>query len=254
MKTDGRLVIRKIASAPPFLRIMGLNVARGGRKILAAVNATAESGEIITITGANGAGKTTLLLALAGGIPAESGELECGEHGLTLVPDHGGVIPLLTVREQLVLASILAGESDGTAAERAEIIIDLIGMRGKESIKAGELSSGQKKRLGIGICLTRNADIYLFDEPGNGLDIQAGELLSAVLGTLRSRGKILLVATHPLLLIERIADRQWNIESGNLAELAAEAPARHSAGAPAAVAAVSAGRAAAAGEFLPWIR
>jgi ABC-type multidrug transport system ATPase subunit len=154
---------------------------------------------------------------------------------------------LLTVLEQLTLASILTGQTRASAAAKAEAITSLVGLEGCADAKAADLSSGQRKRLGIGIGLSRNADIYLFDEPGNGLDIQGAELLTTLLGTLRARGKIVLVATHPLPLVEEMSDLRWTIREGTATETAG--PARTNQATEAASKEGSEG-----GGFLPWIR
>ena len=201
-----------------MLKIENACFNRGAREIFKDVSAYAKHGEIILLTGENGSGKTTLLNCICGQLEIHSGSIEFKDE-LSYVPDDGGTIPLLTVDEQLHLHCQINSVPVKEINQRTEQVIDMLNLSGHKDFRASELSSGLRKKLGIGLCINKNAGLYLFDEPFNSLDTQSAALLARLIRLLKQNNKTLIIATHDPALIESDCDRIWDINNGSLMEI-----------------------------------
>ena len=208
-----------------MLSLRDVVLSRGGRTVIKNLCASADRGDVVALRGPNGAGKTTLLHFIAGVLKSDSGELyflgsriDCRaldwRRRLAYVLEDGGTIPLLTVEEQLYLQSALAGVGHTESLERARLLIDLLELDRYRDYRADELSSGVRKRLGIGLGVVRDADVFLFDEPYSALDIQATMIFGRILMTLRNRGRIVVVASHSFPFSGNLYNHVWTLSAG----------------------------------------
>ncbi len=209
------------------LSLENLVLSRGGRTIINGFTASAVSGDVVALLGPNGVGKTTMLHAIAGILNIDAGDINCNglrsdkdslewRRRLNYVLDDRGVIPLLTVEEQIFLQCLLVGVSHSESIERTRLVIELLELNKVRKYRADELSSGLCKRLGIGLGIVRDADIFLFDEPFNSLDIQAIEIFSQIIMTLKNRGRIILVASHSFPHLSSLCTQIWDLSSGSI--------------------------------------
>ena len=193
-----------------MLELKNIVLSRGKHKVLDGVNAEASAGRVIALLGENGTGKTTLLNCICGMLKCDSGEIFSGNKAvdpesdewkekISYVLDEGSAIPLLTVDEQLRLQCLLSGIGKSEASKRADHIISLLNLEKHRDYRAEELSAGLRKKLGIGLGLIRNAEIYLFDEPFSSLDVYSASDLSRLLGILKRRGRTVILSTHSRL-------------------------------------------------------
>jgi putative ABC transport system ATP-binding protein len=212
-----------------MLSLRNIVVSRGGRTIINGVSASADKGDIVALLGPNGAGKTTLLHFIAGVLRSVSGDIHYKgrkidttspdwRRSLTYVLDDGGVIPLLTVEEQIYLQSVLAGAGHRESIERARFVIDLLELSKYRDYRGDELSSGVRKRLGIATGIVRDADVLLFDEPYGSLDVQAAAIFGRILKTLKNRGRIVLVASHSFPFLDSLYNHLWSLSAGVLVD------------------------------------
>jgi branched-chain amino acid transport system ATP-binding protein len=181
------------------LEIEGLNAHYGPVRALSDVTLKVEEGSITAILGANGAGKTTLLRVISGLVRASSGRITAfGEDvtalptdriarlGIAHVPEGGGVIPELTVEENLRLGALWRGDKADRGAALAEVLElfpPLVPRRGKA---AGTLSGGERQMLAIGRGLMGRPRLLLLDEPSLGLAPLVAAKIMAVLRDLRA--------------------------------------------------------------------
>lgn len=216
-----------------MLSLEKITLSRGGRTILKEVSLTVEWGNLVALLGPNGSGKTTLLHYIAGLLKADAGAVSFKgnlvdltsydwRRRLSYVLDDGGTIPLLTAEEQLSLQCLLTGTGRSETAERARHIIDLLGLQKHRNFRADELSAGLRKRLGLGLGVVRDADIFLFDEPFNGLDIEGTIVLGRIFGMLKSRGRIVLVASHAFPFQNELYTDVWSFSNGSAAAVTDE--------------------------------
>ena len=187
-------------------------VLRYGRQtVLNRVNLTLNSGSITALIGPNGAGKSSAFRILAGlvkpnegvvrldGVPRKSfGDLRRNCGYLLETPDF---YPYLSGMKNLELLIQLSG-SNANALE----LLKLVGLSNEANKKVQFYSKGMKQRLGLAQAVIDDPEFLILDEPFNGLDPEVREQMLVFLTTLKNRGKGILVSTHQLEDIERIAD------------------------------------------------
>ncbi len=216
-----------------MLNLQDIVVSRGRRPVINALSASVDRGDVVALLGPNGAGKTTLLHFIAGVLKSDSGDIFYAGRKidttstdwrriLTYVLDDGGIIPLLTVEEQITLQSVLTGVDHTESIERARLVIDLLALGKYRDYRGEELSSGVRKRLGIGLGIVRDAEVFLFDEPYSSLDLQATAVFGGILRTLKNRGRIVLVASHSFPFPDHLYSRVWSFSAGAVTDCSNE--------------------------------
>ena len=170
------------------LIVTDLAVARGGVAVLEGLSFRLGPGEVLVLRGANGIGKTTLLRTLAGLQPAHSGHVRAGD--LAYASHADGLKASLSVSENLTFWARIHG-TDRVGAALLAMNLDSLKDR-----RAGDLSAGQKRRLGLARLLVCAAEVWLLDEPTVSLDAASVALFAAVLRTHLAAGGSALIATH----------------------------------------------------------
>ena len=168
--------------------VRDLSVARGGVTVLEGVSFALEPGQVLVLRGANGIGKTTLLRTLAGLQPPVAGEVTGDE--IAYAGHADGLKAGLTVTENLTFWAEINGMAGIDVALEAMNLTDL-GRR-----RAGDLSAGQKRRLGLARLLVTGRAVWLLDEPTVSLDAASVALFVAVLRAHLAQGGSALIATH----------------------------------------------------------
>jgi ABC-2 type transport system ATP-binding protein len=161
-------------------------------------------GEIFALLGPNGAGKTTTLRMLAGLIRPSSGSVHVdGRIGfLTEAP---GLWDRLTVeRNLMVYARLHSLDNPARAVDEA---LDLFDIGARKGDRAAQLSKGLKQRVALARTLLHRPDIVLLDEPTSGLDPESARDVRELILRLRSERRAVLISTHNLDEVERVADR-----------------------------------------------
>lgn len=169
--------------------------------MLANISLRAEVGEALLLTGPNGVGKTTLIRAIAGLLALSEGTIELegaadvearvGEQS-HYVGHLNGVRPALTVSENVRFWAQYLGASE----KNVEAALDHFRLGDLASIRAGFLSAGQKRRLGLCRLLVAQRPVWLLDEPAVSLDAASRELLSNAVNDHLATGGIVVAATH----------------------------------------------------------
>lgn len=212
-----------------MLTLQGIALSRGGRTVVKNLSSSAQRGDVVALLGPNGAGKTTLLHFIAGILKSDSGDIYYEGRKidptsrdwrlrLAYVLDDGGIIPLLTIEEQLYLQSVLVGVSHRQSLERSRLVIELLGLTRYRSYRGDELSSGLRKRLGIGLGIVRDADVFLFDEPYSSLDVQSIAVFSQIVLALKNKGRIVIVASHAFPYADNLFNHVWSLSAGVLTD------------------------------------
>jgi len=172
------------------LKVTDLTVARGGVRVLSGVSFTLGPGEALVLKGPNGVGKTTLLRAIAGLQPVLAGRVEAAQDNLVYAGHADGVKATLTVAENLTFwADVFGGESISPALQ-GFALGDLADR------PAGELSAGQKRRLGLSRLLLTGRPVWIVDEPTVSLDQNATAMFATVVSRHLADGGSALMATH----------------------------------------------------------
>ena len=175
----------------PSLNVDNVAVIRGNRLVLRGLSVTARSGEIIWVRGANGCGKSTLLRLIAGLLHATAGSIQT-EGRIALADENLALDPNLTVAKALMFWA----DMDGASADARSAALADMDLQGLAQVPVRFLSTGQRKRASIARVLTSKADIWLLDEPYNGLDSASCVRLDQAITTHAANGGIVLVAAH----------------------------------------------------------
>ena len=179
--------------------VKSLSVSRGGINLLQDVDIELKNGQAGILRGPNGVGKTTLLRALAGLQPFDSGKIECSLEDICYSGHADGVKPTLTVQENLEFwANIFGSPSISEVAEKF-MIIDLL------NSKAGNLSAGQKRRVGLSRLGLTGRQVWLLDEPTVSLDETSVKIFENIIKDHISEDGCALIATHIDLGLENNA-------------------------------------------------
>jgi heme exporter protein A len=175
----------------PSLHIDNVAVMRGNRMVLRGLSVTARAGDVIWIRGANGCGKSTLLRLVAGLLTVTSGKIH-SEGRIALADENLALDANLTVEDALRFWA----DMDGASTEAREAALAAMDLQDLAHIPVRFLSTGQRKRASIARVLASGADIWLMDEPYNGLDsASCARLDEAIIGR-AAAGGIVLVAAH----------------------------------------------------------
>ena len=176
------------------------------------------------LLGPNGAGKTTLMRALCGLIVARQGSVDVlGEDPRTsraiqsriaLVPEEDAVPEALTVRQLVRYQATLAGIADRGAVDAAIASVDLTDVAGRA---LGGFSKGMRQRAKVAAALVTAPEVLVLDEPLNGADPVQRVALIELFRTLGDQGRTVIVSSHVLHEVERLAERVIVLLHGRLA-------------------------------------
>lgn len=205
-----------------MLTVRNLSAAYGKRAVLEGVDIDVSAGEILAILGRNGSGKSTLLKAIAGIVPAAADRLEFDGRDITRWPIHRraaagvallrqtqAVFPSLSVGQNLGLTSGEDGPSPGLDDPLFATLYGRLGVR------AGLLSGGQQRLLGLAMVLSRRPRLLLLDEPAAGLAPQLAKEVFTLLTALAHRLRIgVFMVEQNVVLAASIANRLLHMEGG----------------------------------------
>lgn len=199
--------------------------------VLKDINFTVQPGEFVILNGASGSGKSTLLNILGGLLTATEGEilyhheplfsknknktmLRLKDIGFIFQSSH--LVPYLTVKEQLTIVAKEAGETTKIAKQRAEQLLNEIGLKHRLDAYPHMLSGGEKQRVAIMRALMNQPKLLLADEPTASLDAErALSVVEMIRNRVKSNNIIGIMITHDQRLFD-YADRIIHLEDGKI--------------------------------------
>lgn len=201
------------------LEITDLTVAYDNKPVLWDIDLNIPKGVLMAIVGPNGAGKTTLIKAIQGLVPAAAGRvLVSGKkysenRGLVgYVPQRGSVdwdfpTSVVDVVKMGTYGTLGWFKRPGKKEENMALgALEKVGMLDFRDRQISKLSGGQQQRVFLARALVQNAEIYLMDEPFQGVDATTEKAIITILKDLRSQGKTLVVVHHDLQTVREYFD------------------------------------------------
>src|SRR3954452_4428612 len=210
----------------PAIVTQGLRKSYGAKAAVYGVDLEGPRGSFFGFLGPNGAGKSTTIRMLTGLIPADSGLIEILGHPLPeqeleikqrigLVPDESLLFDRLTGAEFLEFVGRMYGLPRVTAMERARGLLDLFELQADRKIIA-EYSKGMRKRVAMAASLIHHPELFLMDEPFEGVDAVGARLMKDILQDQVRRGATIFLTSHVLEVVERLCDRVAIIDRGKI--------------------------------------
>ncbi len=183
----------------------------GGLHALGSVTFSVCPNEFVCVLGPSGSGKSTLLRILAGLLPPTSGEVTFEGHQqprIGFVFQQANLMPWRTVRENVTLPLELENVPAEKARQKAQDLIDLVGLDGFETSLPRDLSGGMAQRVALARALVHDPDILLLDEPFGALDALTRERMWTELSRIwQARQKTVIMVTHSINEALFLADR-----------------------------------------------
>jgi len=210
----------------PAILVRELRKYYGSKAAVDGVDLEVPRGSFFGFLGPNGAGKSTTIRMLTGLIPADSGSIEILgfrlpeqdleiKRRIGLVPDESLLFDRLTGAEFLEFVGRMYGLNRPTAMERARDLLDLFQLQMDRKL-IGEYSKGMRKRVAMAASLIHHPELYLMDEPFEGVDAVGARLMKDILIDQVKRGATIFLTSHVLEVVERLCDRVAIINDGRI--------------------------------------
>jgi ABC-2 type transport system ATP-binding protein len=211
----------------PAILVRALRKLYGGKAAVDSIDLEVPRGSFFGFLGPNGAGKSTTIRMLTGLVPPDSGSIEILGYPMPaqeleikqrigLVPDESLLFDRLTGVEFLEFVGRMYRLPRAVANERARGLMDLFQLRADRKI-IGEYSKGMRKRVAMGASLIHHPDLFLMDEPFEGVDAVGARLMKDILQDQVRRGATIFLTSHVLEVVERLCDRIAIINEGRIA-------------------------------------
>lgn len=182
---------------------------------LADASLKAESNTLTAIVGESGSGKSTLLSVAAGLITPDSGSVQV-DGTRSIIFQQANLLSSLNVRDQLLIMDHIAGRK--LRPQRADELLDFVGLAGMGNRRMGQMSGGQRQRVNIARALMEQPDLLLADEPTSALDSHLSQEIIRLLRDVTQEMKTATVlVTHDRSLLT-FADRVVEVKDGHVSE------------------------------------
>ena len=203
----------------------------GGARVRAVdgMSFTVAPGEVFGIAGPNGAGKSTMISMLLGFLAPSEGTVTVGGErprdfvegeGIGYLSERVGIKPSWRTREAMVRFAILAGIPAAQVNERIAALFAMFALEEHASKRVKELSKGTLQRLALAqALLADDVRVMVFDEPTHGLDPLWTQHFRELVPTLRRADRAIVIASHNLDELERLADRVAIVDRGKLVRI-----------------------------------
>ena len=212
------------AAGVPVVRAEGLWKRFGDRTAVEDVSLSAAPGEVIGLVGPNGAGKTTTIRMLLDIIQPDAGEVSVFGAALTAaaqerigyLPEERGLYRSLRVIPNLLYLAELKGVPRERAMQRADQLLDRLGLEPHRGKKVSELSRGLGQLVQFAATLIHEPAFVVLDEPFSGLDPVNVRLMKDVVADLRAQGAAIMFSTHQMTDVEELCDRVVMLDDGRV--------------------------------------
>jgi len=213
--------------SPAAILVRNLKKVYGAKAAVDGLDLEVPRGSFFGFLGPNGAGKTTTIRMLMGLAPPTSGSIELlglpmPEHAIEvkrrigLVPDESLLFDHLTGLEFTEFVGRMYGLARPVARERARELLALFELDGEPRKLIGDYSKGMRKRVAMGAALIHRPELFLLDEPFEGVDAVGARLMKEILLEQVRHGATMFLTSHVLEVVERLCDRVAIIHDGKM--------------------------------------
>jgi len=200
-----------------------------GRQVVNSVNMKIKNGTVVGLLGPNGAGKTTTFYITIGMIKPDKGHVFLDDEDITsypmylrarkgvgYLPQETSVFKKLTVKQNVMAILETLSISKSMQEERADILLDELGIKHLNNQKANLLSGGERRRLEITRALATNPSFILLDEPFAGIDPLAVIDIKKIIEHLKKRGIGILISDHNVRETLEVCDKAYILNDGKI--------------------------------------
>jgi ABC-2 type transport system ATP-binding protein len=207
------------------IECQGLGVNYGEFSALREFDLQLPEGRAAVLVGPNGAGKSSCLKVLAGLESESVGRVEVLGHRpksaprqwraqMGVMPEHLGLFDALSIEEHLNLSAGLYGIEKAETGRRSAELLNLLGLAEGKTRFAAACSYGMRKKTALALAVLHAPKVLILDEPFEGLDPASCETVLALLNELKRRGTSMIVSSHMLMHVERLADEVLLLDGG----------------------------------------
>ena len=216
-----------------MIRLENLHKSFGDLHVLKGIDLNIDKGEIVAIVGPSGSGKSTVLRCMnlleeptdgkiifeGENITDKKVNIDKIRQNIGMVFQNFNLFPHMTVLDNITLAPTKIKKiSKEQANEKAEILLDRVGLLDKKDAYPSQLSGGQKQRIAIARALAMEPDMMLFDEPTSALDPEMVKEVLEVIKELADEGMTMAIVTHEMAFAKEVADRVIFVDGGKILE------------------------------------
>jgi branched-chain amino acid transport system ATP-binding protein len=212
---------------PEILRVERVRKAFGGVTAVNGPSFGVEQGRITGLIGPNGSGKTTLFNLIAGTIPPDGGDVYLEDQRITGWPPHriaarglgrtfqiSRIFGQMTAWENMLV--VARGEPEVAARERAQGLIERVGLAEHREAWGSELSYGQRKLLEFARVLMLRPRIVLLDEPFAGINPTMAQTMVSLIRELQTEGVTIFLVDHAMTIVMDLCERILVLDMGEL--------------------------------------
>ncbi len=211
----------------PAIEIVNLRKTYNGMAAVDGLSVTVPRGSFFGFLGPNGAGKTTTIKMLMGLARPDSGSIKilglslpeeslAVKRAIGLVPDDSLLFDYLNGAEYLEFTARLYGLPRAVSKERARELLDLFELHDNPRKLIGEFSKGMRKRVALAAALIHRPQLFLMDEPFEGVDAVGARLMKDILLEQVRHGATIFITSHVLEVVERLCDQIAIISRGKV--------------------------------------
>lgn len=204
-----------------MVKIRNLKKSYKGFPVLRGLNMDINDGDVYGFLGRNGCGKTTTMNIICGVIPKDEGEIQLGDGTkrvtIGYLPESPSIFPYMTAREYIEYIAACS-DYEGDIKKRTDEVLDIVGLRNAADRRTKGFSRGMTQRLGMGAAILKDPDLLIFDEPTSALDPQGRSEVIGIIERLKKLGCTIVLSTHILSDVERVANRIGIVSGGIIAE------------------------------------
>lgn len=202
-----------------LIQINNLNKSYGMKHVISDMNLELEGGKIVGLLGPNGSGKSTLIKMLGGVLKADSGEILIDGKPVSVetkkivsyLPERTYLSPSMKVKEAI---RMFEDFYEDFKRERAEEMLGKLNISVNDTIKS--LSKGTREKVQLVLVMSRDAKVYLLDEPMGGVDPAARDYILKTILTNYNENACVLISTHLISDVEKVLDEVVFIQNGNV--------------------------------------